>query len=210
MLTIIFLNGELPGKNIIGWFIKDSDLIIAADGVSNYLKKIKIVPDIILGDFDSVKPETLNFFKKKNVEIIKLKDQSTTDFEKCLLYCLKTGINNVIVFGATGLRADHNMNNFSILKRYYKKIQIKFITEDFEIFFISKLYKFKYKVNEIVSLIGIPFANGIKTKGLEFRLNNENLKFGVREGSLNKSTSENITIDFKSGNLLLFIKHFIK
>jgi len=57
--------------------------------------------------------------------------------------------------------------------------------------------------------MALPSARNIITKGLEFPLKNESLEFGVREGTLNRSVSENISISFRKGSLLLFKKHFI-
>jgi thiamine pyrophosphokinase len=53
--------------------------------------------------------------------------------------------------------------------------------------------------------MAMPTAKGITTKGLKYSLNNESLEFGVREGTLNKTSAKSISISFKSGNLLLFI-----
>lgn len=44
----------------------------------------KYLPDYISGDFDSVDPDILNFYKEKGVEIIPTPDQNETDLTKCL------------------------------------------------------------------------------------------------------------------------------
>nr|HMS65850.1 thiamine diphosphokinase [Ignavibacteria bacterium] len=63
---------------------------------------------------------------------------------------------------------------------------------------------------EIISLLALPIAAGITTKGLKYELKNDILEFGVREGSLNESESDTVSIEYKTGSLLLFKKHFIK
>lgn len=210
MQTLIFLNGTISEIKIAKNLFKDKHYIIAADGGANFLKKINLIPDLIIGDLDSISKKTLLFFEKNSVNIHKIKEQETTDFEKSLMYCKKNKLNNIIVFGAASKRSDHTLNNLSILKRYYKSLNIKLIADEFEIFFIKNKIKFKYRVNEIVSLLALPKANNICTKGLMYPLSNESLTFGVREGTLNKSVTENISIIFKSGSLLLFKKHFIQ
>ncbi len=85
------------------------------------------------------------------------------------------------------LRADHTLNNYSVLKRYYKKLEIKLITDDFEIFFIKRNFESAYRKGEIVSLLAMPEAAGIRTTGLEYSLKDESLEFGKREGALNRS-----------------------
>jgi thiamine pyrophosphokinase len=127
-----------------------------------------------------------------------------------LLYCVREKRKKVIVFGISGDRIDHTLNNFSILKRYYRKLDIRLISGDFEMFFINKKITFPYRKKEIVSLLGMPKAVKINSIGLKYKLKDLDLEFGIKEGALNESTSSRVSIDFKSGNLLLFKKHFIE
>jgi thiamine pyrophosphokinase len=210
MQTFIFLNGTIAGPKTVSKFIGKNYFIIAADGGANFLKKVNLIPDLIIGDLDSIHKSTLKFFQKRNVKINKIKEQDSTDFEKSLMFCKNNKLKDIIVFGATSTRPDHTLNNLSVLKRYYKSLNIKLITDEFEIFFIKKFIKFKYRVNEIVSLLALPEAKKIHTTGLRYRLSNESLCFGKREGALNKSISGNVSITFNSGNLLILKKHFIQ
>ncbi|MEP7146286.1 MAG: thiamine diphosphokinase [bacterium] len=209
MKVILFLNGKCPKLNVINNYLNNKSFIISADGASNYLKKLGILPHVIIGDLDSINKITFGYFKTKNVEIIKIEDQNTTDFEKSLQYCLKENLKDITVFGSISPRPDHTLNNFSVLKRYYNKINIKIISDEYESFFIKNKISFNYKINETVSLLALPKAGGIITEGLQYPLTNGSLEFGIKEGALNKSISKKITISFKSGSLLLFKKHFI-
>lgn len=209
MRTLIFLNGRIPKLRVVNHYKKKNCFIIAADGGANSLKRIGIKPDIIIGDLDSISKNALSFYIKRKIPVIQITDQNTTDLEKCLIYCLKKNPDEIYVFGATSLRTDHTLNNLSILKRFYKKLEIKIITEEFEIFFIRNKVNFNYKTGEIVSLLAMPLASGISTSGLEYPLKHETLEFGVREGALNKSVSKNVSVSFTKGNLLLFKKYFI-
>ena len=44
----------------------------------------EFLPDIVTGDFDSAKPEILQAYKQKGVEVIGTPDQNQTDFTKSL------------------------------------------------------------------------------------------------------------------------------
>lgn len=209
MQAVIFLNGRLPATKIIKNFIDRNTLIIAADGGANKIKELKIKADFIVGDMDSISKSSLKYFTQKKTSFIKIDDQESTDFEKSLKFCSQQKLKSVVIFGATGMRPDHTLNNFSVLKRFYKKINVLLVTDEFYIFYLPKHFSFNYKTEETVSLIPMPIAKGIKTNGLEFALDNEDLEFGVREGALNKSNSEKITISFKEGDLLIFRKHFL-
>jgi len=210
MQTTIFLNGNIPRERIVEKFNGQERFIIAADGGANYLKKKNIYPDIIIGDLDSISKSTLNYFIKKKVTIEKIEEQESTDFEKCLKFCLRKKLNDIVVLGATSMRPDHTLNNFSVLKRYSDRLRIKLVEEEFEIFFIKRKMSFKYKPDQTVSFLGLPKADNVTTKGLKYLLLNEDLEFGIREGTLNKSVSDSVSISYDNGSILLFIKHFIK
>jgi len=207
--AVIFLNGVFPHRRIINTFSDNKDYIIAADGAANNLKKINIIPDLILGDLDSIKRDVIKYYTNKDVPIIKFTEQETTDFEKALNFVLKSGIKEIFIFGFTSLRTDHSLNNFSVLKRYRNKAEIKFIDDEFIIEFIKKDIKFKYRTGNVISLLPFPSAYGIITKGLKYPLNNESLILGKREGTLNESSGREIRISIKKGDLILFRKHFL-
>jgi len=207
--TLIFLNGDFPPLKILKKYSKKSSFIICADGGANDIIKTSIKPDIIIGDLDSIKKKVLKYYKKQGSEIVKIEEQDTTDFEKSLKYCVENELGNILVFGAISRRPDHTLNNFSILKRYYHKLDVKMIDKRFEILFIRNNIEFDYKKDIIISLMPLPLAKGITTSGLQYKLEDEDLEFGVREGTLNKATSDKILINFNSGDLLLFKRHFL-
>jgi len=61
---IIIANGKCPKKSEIKYFVKQGySTIICADGGSNSAMKLKIIPDYIIGDLDSVEESTLKYFK---------------------------------------------------------------------------------------------------------------------------------------------------
>jgi thiamine pyrophosphokinase len=206
--TILFLNGDMPPQKVMNKFCSKDSYIICADGGANGLTNTKIIPNIILGDLDSLKPSARVYFLRKNVEIRRIDDQETTDFEKALLYCIELNLNNITVFGAVSSRPDHTMNNFSVLKRFCGILDIRIIDKEFEIYYINRKTSFNYKKGHTVSIMPMPSASGITTKGLKYKLQNESLELGTREGTLNVSTADNINIEFKKGSLLLFKKHF--
>lgn len=205
--TIIILNGDTVPVTIFKKFYKKGDYIICADGGANTAREYGVMPNIILGDLDSITKKNLSSYGKRGVEIRKITEQETTDFEKALMYAVECNIDNVTVFGATSSRPDHTMNNFSVLKRYSKVLDIKIIDKMFEIFFLKGKLERKYKKNKVLSLLAFPKAYGITIKGFKFKLNDESLEFGVREGTLNYSNSEKILIEKKRGDLLVFLSH---
>ena len=207
--TILILNGDMPPMRIFKKLKKKDDYIICADGGANNARKSGIKPDIVIGDFDSIRRSTMNFFKKKKTEFLKISEQDTTDLEKSLMYIVETGLDNLIILGAISSRPDHTLNNFSVLKRYSNILRMRIFDRAFEIYFVNGRAEFLYRKGRTVSLIPMPIAEGITTKGLKYALKNERLESGVREGALNVSSAAKVSVEFKSGALLLFKEHFL-
>lgn len=48
--------------------------------------RTKYLPNIILGDFDSIKDDIKKYYEDKGVKFLHNKDQDTTDLEKAIFY----------------------------------------------------------------------------------------------------------------------------
>lgn len=79
----------------------------------------KYLPDYISGDFDSVDPDILNFYKGKGVEVIPTPDQNETDLTKCLRILISnksiSEFDQIVVMNAFGGRLDHTMANIETM-----------------------------------------------------------------------------------------------
>jgi thiamine pyrophosphokinase len=210
---LIVCDGNIS-KRLLNTFLKQNErssfALISADGASNVLFLNNITPDYIIGDLDSIFPDVLIHYKEYGVIIKRIIEQESNDLEKCLIFALSKGMNNIIITGYGGKRIDHTINNFSILKKYSKKGKIKYVDDTFEVFIIIDSVEFDYEIGEVVSIQGFPKAEGIKTEGLKYSLKNESLEFGIREGALNRAISNKIKITVKRGELLVFKRHFGK
>jgi thiamine pyrophosphokinase len=101
---IIF--GALPIKTT-KFSINADDLVIAADGGYDTLKSLNIEPDVIIGDFDSIKSVL-----PSNIEIIKHPvKKNYTDTLLAIKYGLEKGYSNFIIYGCLGGRLDHTFAN---------------------------------------------------------------------------------------------------
>ncbi len=211
---LIVCNGEIDSRLLKKFFelnSKEKKLsVIAADGAANTLYKLKLIPDLITGDFDSIEPAALNYFKSKKAEIRKIFNQNRNDFAKALGFAISRMHRKIFVLGATGKRLDHTLNNLSILKQHHHMADIKLYDSEFEIFYSDDKTEFNYPKGEVVSLIALLKAEKIKTKGLKYPLKDSSLEFGNRQGALNSSNAETVNIEVCKGELLVFKKHFGK
>ena len=196
--AILFLNGEQPHQLPK---ISDSDIIYCTDGSYFFLKENNIIPNIVSGDFDSLSVNEID----TNIRVIETPNQEYTDFEKALRIIVDDGFSQVKVYGASGKEQDHFIGNLNAALKFKTQIEIIFIDNYSHYYFLNKVEIIKSRIGRKVSLVPFPFAHGIITKGLMYPLNNESLEITGRIGTRNESISEEIKIEFKTGNLLIYL-----
>ncbi|MBL8017653.1 MAG: thiamine diphosphokinase, partial [Ignavibacteria bacterium] len=179
--------------------------IIACDGASDFLVKEKVTPDIVIGDMDSASAAAIRSLTAAGVPVIKQASQDRNDIEKALDYAISEKYTEINVIGFTGKRFDHSVNNLSILLRYSKTCKLKLYDDKFRYYFVRDKIELENAAGTVVSLIPMPKAEGIRTSGLKYPLDNESLKLGKREGALNETIGENMSIRVKKGVLLVCV-----
>ena len=118
MKYLIVSGGEVK-EGFLTWIVKNGgfDVILAADAGMEALYRDHILPDIIVGEFDSVNPDTLEYFHdKEQIEVCMLNpEKDDTDTEYAIREAIRRGAMEIVVIGATGTRIDHVLGNISLL-----------------------------------------------------------------------------------------------
>ena len=194
--AVIFANGNLSDLSQAKNIITNEDCLIAADGGVKHVLKLGLVPQVVIGDFDST-PK--NIFKKIGrtrrsapTKIIKYpRKKDKTDFELAIDFVLERKFQAIIIFGIFGDRIDHFLANIFLLAKIQtenKSIKVKIIEGKKEIYILNKEIIINGQIGDEVSIIPVSEKlYGIITDGLEYRLNNETLLFGSTRGISNDS-----------------------
>ena len=167
----VILNGQMPTDDNIINQITNSDYIIAVDGSANKLFDLEIIPDVIIGDLDS-----LQNINNKNIELVKTPNQNKTDFRKTLEWCIEKNILNISIFGISGESEDHFLGNYYTLSDFGEKISWKAFT-DFSV--ISPCVgnkKFDSFKGQKVSLFCMKGSSTVNSENLEYPLQSYHLK----------------------------------
>lgn len=198
--AILFLNGLVPNQipNLNPY-----NAIYCTDGAYTYLSKLNIQPDVITGDFDSM--HTNEF--PDGIEIIETPNQNFTDFEKALQIIYTRNFDSVDVYGSSGMEHDHFLGNLTAGLKFQNKLGIQFFDDYSCYFFAEKQTKLDGFIGRTISLYPFPVTMGVKTEGLKYPLNHEDLDLTSRIGTRNKAITDEVTIEFTDGNLLIFIKN---
>ena len=210
---IILANGKPSKKSIITFFQKNGySNLICADGGANSAMKMKLVPDVIIGDLDSISSQSLKIFKIFS-KIIRLKRQNDTDVEKCLKYAINQKNGEALLLGATGNRLDHTFCNIGIVLKFFTQIKISLVAENSFLTAYTGSVEVKTIPGETISLYGISQKTKITSNGLKYELKNIALPFGVRESTSNIAKKDLVKLKITNGvvfvirDVNLMIKH---
>jgi len=194
--AVVFLNGELADPKLIRKHIKTTDLLVGVDGGTKLILKLELIPDLVIGDLDSLKTVP------KGVALIQFpKDKDKTDSQLALEYLVKQGYKSLIVVGVLGRRIDHLMSNIMLLSQQQAEVQI--IEGEEIIYFVNKFIVIKGRKDDLVSLIPLLDCHGVKTVGLKWGLRGESLQVGSSRGISNEMTGKRAQIRLKSGLLMV-------
>ncbi|MCH5163897.1 MAG: thiamine diphosphokinase [Clostridiales bacterium] len=198
---LIFLNGNAPSEEILKSIDYSDKIIVCADGAYDYLKSY-VVPDILLGDFDSINSVP------QNVEIKKFPvDKDYTDGHLAILEIKDRGATEIEIYGAFGGRPDHEYGNFALLA-LASSLNIKAVIKgDFDIYFVTDEIKLSVKKNMTVSIAPYSDSAHIKTtEGLKFSATSLVLNKLHLIGLSNTAISEEIYVSVEEGSILLFVQ----
>ncbi|MFW6022481.1 MAG: thiamine diphosphokinase [Halanaerobiaceae bacterium] len=207
--TVIALNGQLQGskKDYYQFLDYNNDFFIAADGGALLLENIEIVPDVILGDFDSLEQVKLDFYRKQNSIIIRYPvEKDETDGELALNYCLEHNLDNIKILGSQGGRIDQQWANILLLEYAYQKGLNAVIREPgSELGIIGAHKQFKNFKGNILSLIPLDqIVSGITITGCKYPLQNEDL-IRYRSKGISNIIESNIAEVSTEEGLLIYI-----
>ena len=134
---VIIANGPFLAQDIILEAIQGRQ-IVALDGAADKLLALGINPHVILGDFDSIQPQTQahwgirqtyqtmsnnapSYIGHHGIIIVPAKNQMLTDLVKGIRYCDQHQAQDISILCATGGRDDHHEANKLALQSEYRK-----------------------------------------------------------------------------------------
>ena len=189
--------------------LQSCEYIMAAD--CGYVNAIQngIIPDILVGDFDSL---ALGAY---NVETIRLpveKDYTDTGF--CLKKAKEMGFDEAVLFGATGgKRIDHTFANIALLF-WGIDIGIKtYICDKNNLMFALKNDRAAVKKDDKYKYLSI-FAWGsescrVTLEGVKYPLDNFTLSCSFPLGVSNEIISDSAEISVKDGSVLICMSEVV-
>lgn len=207
MKAVLVAGGKSPCKDILLEELKNAHIIVCADGGAKVLFQYKITPDVLLGDFDSIDKEILNYYKNINANIkIYPPEKDYTDSEIAFNEILKIkDVTEIVLLGCTGTRIDHLIGNLGLLyKGLMNSINVYIRDNNNLIFLTNKSVTLKRNFGNYISFQG--FREDVKDfsiKGAKYELYNHNLVLGDPLTISNEFLGNEIKIEFKNGVVMV-------
>lgn len=213
--TLIITGGDIDiefAKNYISKY--NFNIIIAVDGGLVQADKLMLLPNYIIGDFDTVSPLLLFKYEKMQDVVIKRykPDKDETDTKLAINLAMQENSFSIHILGGIGSRLDHTLANILLLQPVLEAgIEVMIVNKHNRVRLLG--YKRKTiefdkseKIYKYVSLIPLSeTVKGISTKGMKYNLNNydfcQDKEIGL--GVSNEIQNDTAQISIMEGKLLL-------
>ena len=198
--VVLLANGPFPTHPVPRNILTNAGTLICTDGSADKLVKWGRQPHIIIGDMDSVVKKNYD----SSVVWVPAPDQSLTDFEKALRWCIDHKVSALTALGIFGDREDHSFVNLFLLARYHDQLALEFVTDRATIVCMCGKRSFRSFAGQTVSLLPAT-PTSITTSGLKYALQDSPLT-SASQGVSNVSLGDRFTI-VSSGKLWVFRSH---
>ncbi len=205
--AFVLANGAPPPKACLRALCESSRHVVALDGATERLIAMGIWPDVIVGDLDSISASTLKRATRRNVRIVRVTEQETSDLEKGLRFCQRRGWKRIVVSGFMGPRLDHSINALGVFTKFPKLILTLMTSQSIgRVVQGRRVLTCSMQPGLQMSIMPLPEARGVTLAGVKWPLKNRTLKLSGKISLSNEAISSVVTLRQTSG-CSIFITH---
>lgn len=198
--AVILANGDYPSAPLPLQVLEKAPYVVCCDGGANeYLAK-GYLPDVIIGDGDSLTEENRTQYASL---IHHNPDQETNDQTKAVQFLVAQGKKRIAIVGATGKREDHTLGNISLLMEYMRMgVEVRMYTDHGVFVPCKDVSVWECRVGQQVSIFNFT-VRGFQSKGLAYPIYDFTSWW---QGTLNRCTDTSFTIEAE-GEYLVFLNY---
>ena len=207
---ILIITGGNVDRDFAALWVKEHpfDHCIAVDRGVESAFDLKIVPDLALGDFDSLKAEDMEYLKQQDIPVRQYEpEKDATDTELALEAAVRLDPGEIYILGGTGNRADHMLTTLLSLERLSDKGIFACVIDERNKIYAGKgdIYIEKGRQHgDYVSLAVISDSAQITIEGMKYDLDRQKIKRGSSLCQSNEIMAEVARICVHSGTVLVF------
>ncbi len=204
--AVVVADGE-PGA-LDARHLGDAELIIAADGGAGWLAAQRVTPHVLVGDLDSIEAGHIDMLETAGVTIERHPvDKDRSDANLAVARAVAAGAHQVIVVGAlAGERLDHELSNLLMLADpAWASVDLRLVRDETTVRAVTGRGRLTLDgaSGEIVTLVAIGDAHGVRTEGLAYPLAGETLRMGESRGLSNAVAKAPASVWLEAGTLLV-------
>ncbi|MCI8268402.1 MAG: thiamine diphosphokinase [Lachnospiraceae bacterium] len=184
--------------------------IIAVDGGLEAVEALGLIPDYVVGDFDTVNPAVLERFRKIPYIVWEKHrpEKNETDTELACNRGMTLACDRIVFLGATGGRLDHMLGNIHVLYACLQRgVEAWLIDSQNKLYLLDQGKRFYQEElwGKYVSFL--PYTEkveGITLRGFRYPLNEKNIRKGEEAGLCisNELAEKEATIELAEGILI--------
>lgn len=194
--------------------LKEVDFLICADGGANHAALSGRIPNLLIGDLDSITPEILKQCENAGCVIERFPcEKDETDLELALIYAEEQArlVNerDIWLYGAIGKRIDHFMGNIALMLAYARKgYRIRLVDPEHEIWILQSRECIRRSLGQELSLIALSEKAVVTTEGLYYPLQQGVLLQDSPRGMSNLFLGEEAVIQVHEGWVLVVLPKY--
>lgn len=174
--ALILLNGELIDPRAARAAARLADWTICADGGARHAAALRLTPDFVVGDMDSMPRRERP--SRHRITFINDPDQGRSDLDKALDLARRLGAARVLVAAARGGGLDHELVNFAVLEKA-EGLDVLVVDGGTARLLGPGRHRLALKRGARFSLLAAPRAR-LSLSGARFSLKDERLRRGSR------------------------------
>ena len=177
------------------------DFLIAADGGYRYCKAVGLIPDLVLGDFDSLGAAP------DGMTVLRLPvEKDDTDTLAAIREGLRRGYDRFRIYGGTGgNRPDHTLANLQSLLFLAKKGARGWLYEKTSVYTVLRNGTVRLRGSGDLSIFAMDGpARGVTLRGLKYTLRDAELTPDFPLGVSNAFRQQTADITVRDGTLLIW------
>jgi thiamine pyrophosphokinase len=212
--AIVIANGDVDPTRLHALIdAEPRPLLVAADGGARAVLDVGLLPDLDVGDGDSLTTPDRDRLVAAGVELrLASPDKDESDTELCLLAAIEAGATRITIHGAFGGdRPEHTIANLLLLADpRLDGLDVELHADG------SRITRIGAEDGGRLDIVGAPgdyvslFAvggpvTGVRTTGLRFPLADETLTVGPTRGLSNELEGSGARVETRSGRLLVVV-----
>jgi thiamine pyrophosphokinase len=210
--ALVFAGGDPPPATVAARLPRDA-LVIGADSGVEHALALGCRVDLVVGDFDSVKPDVLTQVEEAGARVERHPTaKDATDLELALRAALGHGVARVTVVGGHGGRIDHFAANLLLLGApELADVDVDAWLGRAHVTVVRRSARIDGLPGELVTLLALGGpAEGVTTIGLRFPLHDARLLPGSTLGVSNELEGTTASVSIRAGVVLAIQPHSVE